>query len=546
MRIGLAQLNPVVGDLETNSRLILEGIDRAKKEDCRMVIFPEQCLVGYPLRDLLERSAFVDANLEALAALVPHTRGIAALVGYVARNPEPSGKAVVNAVALIDDGVFVAQGGKNLLPSYDVFDETRYFDPFGSPLIHTIEGVRMGFTVCEDVWNDKDQWSRPLYKMDPVQDLCGRGIDLLINVSASPYHKGKISFRETMLGKLARKYRMPMIYLNQVGGMDELIFDGASMVFDQTGTTVARAAEFESDFIVWDTDTGDGEIRPSSETQEVSVLKALTLGLRDYLGKCGFRQAVIGLSGGIDSSLVACIAARALGPSNVMGVSMPSPYTSDMSREDARRLAENLGISFMEIPIEPLMASFKKSLSPLFKDRPEDHTEENIQARIRGNLLMAVSNKFGSLLLSTGNKSEMSVGYCTLYGDMCGAVSVIGDVPKTLCYALARLINADSEIIPERVIHRPPSAELKPDQTDQDVLPPYDALDDILYAAVELNQSIQEITDRGHDEAVVREVLLRMDRNEYKRAQAAPVLKVTTRAFGFGRRYPIAHTGTVY
>ena len=463
MRIAMVQTDPVVGDMETNSQMILEGIQRARELDCRLVLFPELSLVGYPLRDLLERTAFVEANLKALDALIPETRGIAVLIGYVARNTGTSGKPDVNALALLDDGKFVAQGGKTLLPSYDVFDETRYFEPFGSPLIYTLDGLRIGFTVCEDVWNDKDFWARPIYKEDPVQDLCRRGIDLLINVSASPFHKGKISFRERMLASLARKYAVPFLYLNQVGGMDELLFDGVSMAFDKEGVLRARAGEFEPDLIVWDSETCRGEIRERSESEEVSVLKALEMGLRDYVHKCGFGRALVGLSGGVDSSLVACIAARALGPENVLGVSMPSPYTSEMSKEDARALARNLGMRFEEISIGPLMECFESTLAPHFEGMIPDVTEENIQARIRGNILMAFSNKFGSLLLSTGNKSEMSVGYCTLYGDMCGALAVIADVPKTLCYALCRRINEEKEVIPQRVLTRPPSAELKPE-----------------------------------------------------------------------------------
>ncbi|MBI4775447.1 MAG: NAD+ synthase [Deltaproteobacteria bacterium] len=542
----MVQTDPVVGDLDKNSELIREGIRDARELGCRLVLFPELSLVGYPLRDLLERTAFVEANLRALEALIPETRGIAALIGYVARNPRSSGKPNINALALVDDGRFVAQGGKNLLPSYDVFDETRYFEPFGSPLIYKLDGLRIGFTVCEDVWNDKDFWKRPIYREDPVQDLCQRGIDLLVNVSASPYYKGKISFRERMLAALARKYKVPFLYLNQVGGMDELLFDGVSMAFDREGTLTARAAEFESDLVVWDSDTDGGEIRERSDNEEASVLKALEMGLRDYVQKCGFRRALVGLSGGVDSSLVACIAARALGAGNVLGVGMPSPYTSEMSKEDARTLARNLGIRFEEIPIGPLMECFESTLAPYFKGLIADVTEENVQARIRGNILMAFSNKFGSLLLSTGNKSEMSVGYCTLYGDMCGALAVIADVPKTLCYDLCRRINEERDVIPQRVLTRPPSAELRPNQQDQDSLPPYEVLDGILYSAVELNLGLAEIVARGHDEKTVREMLRAMDLSEYKRWQAPPVLKVTTRAFGYGRRYPLARLPAVY
>lgn len=546
LRIAMVQTDPVAGDLDKNSELIRDGIQRARELNCRLVLFPELSLVGYPLRDLLERSAFVEANLQALDVLIPETRGIAALIGYVARNTESSGKPNVNALALLDDGKFVAQGGKNLLPTYDVFDETRYFEPFGSPLMYMLDGLRIGFTVCEDVWNDKDFWNRPVYREDPVQDLCRRGIDLLVNVSASPYHKGKIAFRERMLSALARKYGVPFLYLNQVGGMDELLFDGCSMAFDKEGALTARACEFESDLIVWDSETGGGEIRERSECEEDSVLKALELGLREYVHKCGFSKALVGLSGGVDSSLVACIAVRALGPENVLGVSLPSLYTSDMSKEDARALALNLGMRFEEISIDSLMECFEKTLAPHFKGMISDATEENIQARIRGNILMALSNKFGSLLLATGNKSEMSVGYCTLYGDMCGALAVIADVPKTLCYDLCRRINEKDAVIPQRVLTRPPSAELRPNQQDLDSLPPYEVLDDILYAAIELNLGLAEIVARGHDEKTVREMLRAIDLCEYKRWQAPPVLKVTTRAFGFGRRYPLARLPSVY
>ncbi len=546
MRIALVQINPVVGDLEGNSELIRNGIREARERGCRLAVFPEQCLVGYPLRDMLERQSFVRANLNALDALIPETRGIAAVLGYVAPNPETSGKSNFNALALLDDGRFVAQGGKTLLPSYDVFDETRYFEPFGSPLVHELDGVRIGFTVCEDIWNDKDFWVRPLYKVDPVKGMCERGVDLIVNMSASPFHMGKTALRRRMLSSMAAKYRVPFVFVNQVGGNDELIFEGASMALDGSGNLAARAREFDSDLVIWDYGSGAGEIREGSGSEEAEVIQALVLGLRDYAFKCGFAKALIGLSGGLDSSLVACLAVKALGSENVTGVMMPSPFTSKMSGEDARLLAENLGIRRLEVPIDDVMKSYERALTPLFAGTRPDETEENIQARIRGNILMALSNKFGYLLLTTGNKSEMSVGYCTLYGDMSGGLAVIADVPKTLCYRLVRLLNMEHAWVPERVIARPPSAELKPNQTDQDTLPPYDVLDDILHAAVEMNLGLSDIVDRGHNETVVRDVLRRIDRNEYKRLQAPPVLKVTTRAFGYGRRYPIARTREVY
>jgi NAD+ synthetase len=401
-------------------------------------------------------------------------------------------------------------------------------------------GYRVGLSICEDIWNEPELFPHLLYNLDPVEELVRAKIDILVNISSSPYFMRKRLIRERLLRKISKKYSITTVYVNQVGGNDDLLFDGVSMVFDSLGRMKARALEFESDLVVWDSESNQGEIREIPHDAETSVLEGLVMGVRDYFRKCGFKKALVGLSGGIDSSLVAAIAARALGSENVMGLSMPSPYTSAMSREDSRLLAQNLGIYFEEIPISPIFEAYLKQLLPLFKGLKENEAEENIQARIRGNLLMAISNKFGHLVLSTGNKSEIAVGYCTLYGDMSGGLAVISDVPKTMCYALARCINRDREVIPQRVLTRPPSAELKPGQKDQDTLPPYEILDAILHAYVEDHKGLEAIVGMGYDEETVRFVIRRVNQNEYKRLQMAPGLKITYKAFGSGRRYPIA------
>jgi len=546
MRIAVCQINPVIGDFDYNASLILEASQRAREARCSLAVFPELSLLGYPPKDLLERPLFISENLAALDRLASRIEGIHILCGFVGRNPLETGKGLVNSVALLGEGRILRKGGKRLLPTYDVFDETRYFEPSERSLAFELESNRLGVTICEDIWNIADLEDIPRYRIDPVSELAADGIQILINISASPYSLNKKAVRRRILQRLATEYRLTTIYCNQVGGNDDLLFDGASMVLDQKGNLVLMGKEFEPDLLIWDSEEKYPEIKDPLPPEEASVLKGLIMGTKDYVTKCGFSKVLVGLSGGIDSSLVAVIAQRALGPNHVTGVSMPSPYTSSMSREDARTLAANLKIRFMEIPITKIRDAFTEALADTFKELEPNETEENIQARIRGTLLMALSNKFGSLLLSTGNKSETAVGYCTLYGDMNGGLAVISDIPKTLCYTLARYINREVEIIPARVISRPPSAELRPDQTDQDSLPPYEILDEIVEAAVVKNLAFQEIVALGHDPELVRDVLRRLVMNEYKRRQAPPGLKITTKAFGYGRRYPIARTKEPY
>ena len=540
LKIAICQINPIIGDFEYNISLIKDASEQAKSSGCTLAIFPELSLLGYPPKDLLEKPAFIAENLKQLNSLASQISGIHILCGYVDKNPKKRGKDLINSACLIQDGQVPGKGGKRLLPTYDVFDETRYFEPSPQSLIFMLEGKRFGVTICEDIWNVGDIEGVPRYQVDPVSELKDRGIDILINISASPYTLHKKGLRRGILEKISTQYHIPTIFCNQVGGDDDLIFDGSSMVVDQKGRLILAGREFESDLIIWDTVKEYEELKDPWQSEEGSVLNGLIMGTRDYVFKCGFRKVLVGLSGGIDSSLVAVIAQRALGAENVMGLGMPSPYTSEMSKEDSKKLAETLGIRFEEISISEVFNSYKKSLSYLFEGLDEDETEENIQARIRGNLLMALSNKFNSLLLTTGNKSEIAMGYCTLYGDMSGGLAVISDIPKTMCYRLARHINQEKEIIPDRVLSRPPSAELRPNQTDQDSLPPYEVLDDILEGAVENNLAFEDIVASGHDPDIVRDVLRRLVFNEYKRRQAPPGLKITTKAFGYGRRYPIA------
>jgi len=540
MRIALCQINPIIGDFEYNTALINEASTAARASGCSLAVFPELALLGYPPKDLLERPSFIKENLRRLEKLASEIKGLHILVGYVDTNPLKVGKPLVNSVALIGEGRILARGGKRLLPTYDVFDETRYFEPASKSLLLELEGKRLGVTICEDIWNMGDIEGMPCYELDPVSELADQKIDVLINISASPYTLNKRAIRQKILENLSHQYGFTTIYCNQVGGNDDLLFDGSSMVLNQDGRLVLLGKEFESDLLVWEDDRSYTEIIRPWPSEEESVLKGLVMGTRDYVTKCGFSKILVGLSGGIDSSLVAVIAQRAFGPENVIAVSMPSPYTSEMSREDARRLAENLKIRFLEVPISGIFESFLNSLSDVFTGLPQDETEENIQARIRGAVLMALCNKFRALLLSTGNKSEVATGYCTLYGDMNGALSVISDVPKTFCYRLAHYINRGDQVIPRRIIERPPSAELRPNQIDQDSLPPYEILDQILDAAIVKNLSLDEIVALGHDPGTVKDVLRRILVNEYKRRQAPPGLKVTTKAFGYGRRYPIA------
>jgi NAD+ synthase (glutamine-hydrolysing) len=546
MKVSLCQINPVIGDFAYNISLIKKAVEESKKSGCSLAIFPELSIMGYPPKDLLEKPAFISDNLKCLETLASSIKDIYVLCGYVDRNPGKKGKTLINSVAILGDGKIGLKGGKILLPSYDVFDETRYFEPAKEGLLFELEGKRIGVTICEDIWNVGDIEAAPRYAKDPVKRLNARGIDILINISASPFTLNKSILRMAVLKAVSKRYHIPILYCNQVGGNDDLLFDGSSMAMDSSGRLIIQAKEFEPDIVIWDSDRDYHEIKDIQTVEEELLLSGLIMGTRDYATKCGFKKVLVGLSGGIDSSLVAVIAQRAMGHENVMGVSMPSPFTSRMSIECARALADNLKIDFREIPISDIFESYKNTLSTTFKGLSEDITEENIQARIRGNILMALSNKFNTLLLTTGNKSETATGYCTLYGDMSGGLAVLSDVPKTLCYRLARHINRKYEVIPEDIITRPPSAELKYNQRDQDTLPPYDVLDSIIEAAVERKLSKDDIVAMGHDPDVVKDVLRRIVLNEHKRRQAPPGLKITSKAFGYGRRYPIARGGKLY
>ncbi len=541
MKIALAQFNPTVGDFFGNSARMLEMAASAKSQGADLVIFSELCLCGYPPQDLVERPAFLERNQKSLAALAAQMP-MPAIVGYVGKAQHDMGKPAANCAAFIRDGKVAFKQRKMLLPTYDVFDESRYFQPAESQSNYSFEDQRLGITICEDCWNDKDFWKQRLYDRDPVAELAGQGTTILINISASPYGLDKRNFRMDMLRSLARRHKLPVIYVNQVGGNDSLVFDGSSFAFDAAGNLAALAHSFEDDIIIFDSATGSGDIRPQPSDELEAAYRALVCGTRDYVRKCGFSKGVIGLSGGIDSALVAAIAVDALGPGNVIGVSMPGPYSSKDSLVDAAQLAQNLDIQYSVIPIDEIFQTYRKALCAAFANQCEDVAEENIQARVRGNLLMALSNKFGSMVLSTGNKSEYAVGYTTLYGDMAGGLAVISDVPKSMVYELARLVNRKRELIPAGSITKPPSAELRPNQTDQDTLPPYDVLDRILKAYVEDLRSPEEIA--SHYEfplQLVRDVARMVDRSEYKRKQAPPGLKITSKAFSVGRRFPLAN-----
>jgi NAD+ synthase (glutamine-hydrolysing) len=540
MKIALAQFNPTVGDFAGNSARILSLAERARQRGADLAVFSELCLCGYLPQDLLERPAFIDRNhleLKDLAAKLP----LPAVVGYAGRVKNGTGKSIANKAALICSGRVVFEQSKMLLPTYDVFDESRYFQPAGKQFAYGFGKEQLGITICEDVWNDKNFWAECRYDRDPVTELIGQGITVLLNISASPYTIDKRALRLEMLQSIAVNQRRPVVYVNQVGGDDSLIFDGASMALTAEGKVAAQALAFEEDLVLFDTVTGEGEIHKQPHEEIAYAYRALITGTQDYVRKCGFKKVLVGLSGGIDSSVVASIAVDALGASNVLGVSMPGPYSSEGSKADARALAQNLGIELLTIPIGDVFDAYQKALAPAFASKSADVTEENIQARIRGNYLMAISNKFGSMVLSTGNKSELAVGYCTLYGDMAGGLAVISDVPKLMVYELANWINRERELIPLSSIEKVPSAELRPNQKDEDSLPPYDVLDRILKAYIEDLHSPQEIADHyGFDLQLVREIALHVDRTEYKRKQAAPGLKITSRAFGFGRPFPIA------
>jgi NAD+ synthase (glutamine-hydrolysing) len=537
MKLALAQLNTTVGDLRGNAGKILDAYRRAAAAGAEVVVTPEMAIPGYPPRDLLAKRRFVEDNLKTLDELAGQVGNAALLVGYVDFNPARPGRDYFNAAALIHRGNIVARRFKTLLPTYDVFDEDRYFQPAASNRPVELTGRKLGLTICEDVWT-QDYLPARLYERNPVAALAG--VEVIFNLSASPYHLGKERVRHDMLRAEAMKYRVPFAYCNLVGGNDELIFDGQSLVFDAAGNLLAQGAAFREDLVLVDLDS-PSTLNPQPSPPVAFLHDALVLGLRDYVQKCGFKSVVLGLSGGIDSAVTACLAVAALGAENVTGISMPSQFSSKGSLDDARALAKNLGIRYEVIPIQDMFQTLKSAFKELFRGLPEDTTEENMQARIRGTILMAISNKFGHLLLTTGNKSELAVGYCTLYGDMNGGLGVIADVPKTMVYELARYINRDRPLIPPACLTKPPSAELRPNQTDQDSLPPYDVLDAILKRYVEEAKSAAEIVqETGYDEKLVRDVVRKIDLNEYKRKQAPPCLRVTTKAFGIGRRVPIA------
>ena len=537
MKIGFAQINPTVGDLRGNCELIISAYQPLAAAGAELVLTPELAITGYPPQDLVFKSRFVPENLALLEKLHSRIGETALVVGFVDRN-EGRGKPFHNAAALLERGKPIRKTYKSLLPTYDVFDEDRYFEPATRIEPFEVQGKKIGVTICEDIWTD-EYLPRPLYDVEPARSLVEQGAEIILNLSASPFRLGAPACRLEMIAAQARTYRRPICYCNAVGGNDQLIFDGNSIAVNASGDCIAQLAGFREDEKIVDTDSIDAiEFREAKTPQQ--LFAALSLGLGDYCRKCNFRSAVLGLSGGVDSAVTAVIAVDALGAENVTGVSMPSPYSSRGSIDDARGLARSLGIKFLEIPITEAFKIFKGQFKEVFKGLPENETEENMQPRLRAMTLMALSNKFGHLLLSTGNKSELSVGYCTLYGDMAGGLGVISDVPKTTLYELARWLNRKREIIPIATIEKAPSAELKPDQKDQDTLPPYDVLDEILQLYVEENLSARDIIARGFDEKTVRWVQRRVDLNEYKREQAAPGLKVTSRAFGMGRRMPIA------
>ena len=582
MKIAIAQLNPTIGDITNNSKQIIAAAKNAAKQNIRLLLTPELSLCGYPPRDLLLYPDFVESmkqELKAIAFKLP--KSIAVLIGTVETNSHAASKGqkpLYNSMALLDKGEIKQIFHKRLLPTYDVFDEDRYFEPGYEANYFTLDSIKVGVSICEDLWNDEQFWGKRSYEVNPIEELAQLGVDIIVNLSASPYTVGKQKLREAMLHHAAISYRKPVLYVNQVGGNDDLIFDGNSVAFNSAGKVICRAKGFETDLVaieleelvategvLKDTASHNGETgrrgdtekrrrgvlkdtaesfglasQPHNEDSNEEIFNALVLGVKDYARKCGFTEAILGLSGGIDSALVAAIASEALGAENVLGVLMPSPYSSGHSVSDAEDLVDNLGITSQKIEIEPAMTAYDRILDPMFAGTEFGIAEENIQSRIRGNLLMAIANKFGYLLLSTGNKSEMAVGYCTLYGDMNGGLAVIADVPKTRVFELCRWLNRNQEVIPNNIITKPPSAELKPDQKDSDSLPDYEILDDILKRIVCLHQSLSEIVEAGHDSKTVSKVMKLVIRAEFKRRQAPPGIKITDRAFGTGWRMPIA------
>jgi NAD+ synthase (glutamine-hydrolysing) len=541
VKIALGQINATVGDFAGNAEKIIAFAGKAQAAGAGMILFPELSICGYPPRDLVERASFVEHNQETAERIAAETRGIAVICGLVTPAQAESGKSVMNSAALLKDGHIAFLQSKMLLPTYDVFDEMRNFAPAKSQVLFPFCGKQMALTICEDAWNDKHFWNKRMYTFDPVEALVHAGGNFLLNISASPFWMGKRGLRREMLATIARTYRVPVAMVNQIGGNDSLIFDGSSFVLNREGEVVAHAKSFEEDLVYFDSDRLTGDIHPQIEGEEASAYAALVLGTRDYVRKCGFERVIVGLSGGIDSALTAAIAVDAIGRENVTGIGMPGPYSSQGSVDDARALAQNLGIRFELLCITDTFEAYRKTLQPVFAGCKEDVTEENIQSRIRGTLLMALSNKFGALVLSTGNKSELAVGYCTLYGDMAGGLAVISDVPKTLVYRLSRFVNERRPVIPQASLEKPPSAELRPGQKDSDVLPPYEVLDSILEDYVEESHSAEQIAaDHDFDLGLVRDVIRMVERSEYKRQQAASGLKISAKAFGYGRRFPIA------
>ncbi len=514
---------------------------RARANGAALILFPELSVCGYPPRDLVERPSFVVRNREAAEEIAAATRGISVICGLVTPADADAGKSVMNSAALLQEGKIAFVQSKMLLPTYDVFDEMRNFAPARSQSLFPLGEERIALTICEDAWNDKLFWPKRLYTVDPVERLIRAGGNLVLNISASPFWIGKREVRRDMLASIARQHRVPVAMVNQVGGNDSLLFDGSSTVLSPEGKVIAQARSCEEDLIYFDSQSLTGDVNEQVASDEASVYGALVLGTRDYMRKCGFQKAIVGLSGGIDSALTAVIAADAVGAENVIGVGMPGPYSSPGSIEDARQLAANLGIRFELLSINRAVEAYRQTLQDVFAGREEDVTEENIQSRARGMLLMALSNKFGAIVLSTGNKSELGVGYCTLYGDMVGGLAVISDVPKTLVYRLSHYVNTRRAVIPAATMEKPPSAELRPDQKDSDSLPPYEVLDAVLEDYVEDSKSAERIAaERGFDPAVVKRVVQLVDRAEYKRQQAAPGIKISPKAFGYGRRFPIA------
>ncbi len=541
MKIALGQINPTVGDFSGNAAKIIQFALQARTAGAGLILFPELAVSGYPPRDLVERPSFVARCRATVESIATETQGIAVICGTITPADAESGKTVMNSAVLLREGRIDFIQSKMLLPTYDVFDEMRNFAPAKTQQLFSFCGNQIALTICEDAWNDKRFWNRRLYGVDPVEELVRAGGNFVLNISASPFWLGKRELRRDMLAAIARNQKVPVAMVNQVGGNDSLVFDGSSLVIAPDGQVIAQGKSFEEDLVYFDSEKLNGDLHPQIAGEEASAYEALVLGTRDYVRKCGFQRAIVGLSGGIDSALTASIAVDALGPENVIGVGMPGPYSSSGSIDDARELASNLKIRFELLSIQQIYEAAIQTLASVFAGMPPDVTEENIQSRARGLLLMAMSNKFGALVLSTGNKSELAVGYCTLYGDMVGGLAVISDVPKTLVYRVSAYVNSRRKVIPQATIEKPPSAELRPDQKDLDSLPPYDVLDPILEDYVEESRSAEQIArDHNFDPDLVRRVIRMVERSEYKRQQAAPGIKISAKAFGYGRRFPIA------